>query len=58
MLIIIEVTILVFLLFNNLKIGLKVVKKNPNIIEIKNLGNLYIFFIKLFIIIFIDNLFF
>ena len=40
-----------FLFFNNLKIGLKVVKKNPIITAIKNLGNLYTLFQKLYIII-------
>ena len=32
-----------FLLFNSLKIGLRVVKKNPINTPIKNLGNLYKF---------------
>lgn len=32
---------LLFLFFNNLIIGLKVVKKNPIIVAIKNRGNLF-----------------
>lgn len=49
--IIIIITILIFLFFNDLKIGLKVVKKNPMITAIKNLGNLYTLLQKLYIII-------
>jgi len=36
---------------NSLKIGLKVVKKKPKNTDIKNLGNLYILFQKVYIII-------
>lgn len=46
MLIIIIKAIFLFLFFNSLKIGLKVVKKNPISVAIKNLGNLYKFFQK------------
>ena len=41
-----------FLFVNSLKMGLNVVKKNPNSIPIKNLGNLYMLFQKVNIIIF------
>lgn len=52
------VTIILFLFFNNLKIGLRVIKKNPSNIAIKNLGNLYIFLQKLYIIFYINFYFF
>lgn len=48
--IVISIIIPIFLFLNNLKICLKVVKKNPNIVDIKNLGNLLIFSQKLFIL--------
>lgn len=50
-------TVIIFLFFNALKSGLKVVKKNPNNTAIKNLGNLYKFSNRLYIINFIFCLF-
>lgn len=41
----------IFLFFNSLKMGLKVVKKNPISTANKNLGNLFKLFQKLYIII-------
>lgn len=48
--------IFLFLFFNSLKMGLKVIKKNPIVTLIKNLGNLPILFQK-FDILFYYNLY-
>lgn len=50
-------TVIIFLFFNALKSGLKVVKKNPKNTAIKNLGNLYKFSNRLYVINFIFYLF-